>query len=249
MLDHPPAPRRAALGALAALVAIAAGGCSATGDPTPGESGPPSGSAAAPAASSGVSIAPSEAAPRTIPASAFFEMPANMRRSDRTPAEGSEAVPELCDGELDAGTGAVASAAMRTVYKQPQDPAESVPHGVLFQTIRSYGGDSAAAFMDRLEDRLADCRSYRDGESTVKVKTAPLRGDADEALTIDLIRPQTDLPGNPVGGEQTNRIVVMRFDAVVTVLYDGEYERSSSVPAIVDTFVSETTQAIRSWRG
>jgi len=246
MADHPPAPRRTSLAALAALIAIAAGGCTATGDTDTGEAGAPS---QGPTASSSASTAPSDAAPATIPASAFLEIPANMRSSDRTPAEGSEAVPELCDGELAAGTGAVASAAMRTTYKQPQDPAESVPHGVLFQTIRSYGGDSAAAFMDRLEDRLADCKSYRGSESTVQVKTAPLKGDADEALTIDLVRPQLDLPGNPVEGEQTNRIVVMRFGAVVTILYDSEYERSSSVPAIVDTFVSGASKAIQDWRG
>jgi hypothetical protein len=248
MVDNPPASRRASLGVLAALVAIAiaVGGCSAPGGTIPGLQNQ---SAAAPTASGGASIAPSDAAPATIPGSAFFDVPANMRRSDRLPAEGSEAVPELCDGELAAGTGAVASAAMRTAYKRPQDPAESVPHGVLFQTIRSYGGDSAAAFMDRLEDGLADCRSYRQGDSTVKVKTAPLPGDADEALTIDLIRPQTDLTGEPEEGEQTNRIVVMRFGAVVTVLYDSEYERTSSVPAIVDTFVRGATQAIRDWRG
>jgi hypothetical protein len=158
-------------------------------------------------------------------------------------------VPKLCDGELAAGTGAVASAAMLTVYKRPEDPADSVPHAVLYQTIRSYSGDNAAAFMDRLDKELPGCRSYKDGKATVKVKTAPLRSDADEAVTIDLVRPQTDLPGNPVKGEQTNRIVVMRFDSVVTVLYDAEYERSSSVPAIVDTFVREATKAIESWRG
>jgi hypothetical protein len=173
-----------------------------------------------------------------------------MRASERSTAEGSEAVPELCDGELAPGAGAVASAAMRTAYKQAEDPAGSVPQGVLFQTIRSYGGDSAAAFMDRLGDGLADCKSYRDGESTVTVKPAPLTGsDADEAVTIDLVRPQLDLPGEPVEGEQTNRIVVLRFGAVVTVLYDGEYERTSSVPATVDTFVSGAAKAIRSWRG
>ena len=50
-------------------------------------------------------------------------------------------------------------------------------------------------------------------------------------------------------GEQTNRIVVMRFGAVVTVLYDGEYERSSSDPAVVATFVNDATKAIQNWRG
>lgn len=248
MVHGLPTPRRASLTALACITALAAAGCSAT----PGEPAPPTKSAAvAPDGASAAppSAAPSVAASATIPASAFFEMPANMRRSDRTQAEGSEAVPELCDGELAAGDGAVASAAMKSVYKRPQDPQESVPHGVLFQTIRSYGGDSATAFMDRLGEGLADCGSYKQGDTAVKVKSSPLKGDADEAVTIDLVQPQTDLPGDPVGGEQTNRIVVMRFGAVVTVLYDGEYERSSSDPAVVETFVSGATKAIQDWRG
>jgi hypothetical protein len=138
---------------------------------------------------------------------------------------------------------------MMNVYRQPDGPADAVPQGVLYQTIRSYGGDGAAAFMERARDGLADCRSYRNGTTTVKVRTKPLSGVADEALTIDLIQPQLDLPGNPTGGEQTNRVVVTRFGTVVTLLYDGEYERSSSIPELVDTFVREAAQAIRTWRG
>lgn len=248
MIDHPSAPRsarRPLLPALAVLAAVAVGGCTATG-----EARAPSSAPAVPAASAsvGAPAVPSAGGPSTIPASAFLEVPEDMRRFERKPAEGSEAVPKLCDGELAAGTGVAASAAMMSVYKQPGDPAEAVPHGVLFQTIRSYGGDDAAAFMTRLRDGLDDCTSYRDGEATVRVKDAPLPGAADEALAIDLIRPQLDLPGNPTGGEQTNRIVVMRFGAVVTVLYDGGYERSSSIPAIVDTFVREAARAIGTWR-
>jgi hypothetical protein len=176
-------------------------------------------------------------------------MPEDMRRDSRNRADGAAAVPRLCRNELTAGAGVVASAAMMTVYKRPQDPPENVPHGVLYQTIRSYDGDRAAAFMVRLNTGLADCRTYRDGQFTVQVRTAPLAGVGDEAVTIDLVRPQTDLPGNPVGGEQTNRIVVIRIGTVVTLLYDAGYEGTSSVPAIVDTFVREATEAIRAWRG
>ncbi len=248
MIDHRFAPRsarRTLLAALAALAAVTVGGCTATG-----EARAPSSAPAVPTAtaSGSASAAPSADALRTIPASAFLEMPDDLRRFGRKPAEGSEAVPKVCDGKLAAGAGVVASAAMMSVYKQPEDPADAVPHGVLFQTIRSYGGEDAAAFMARLRAGLENCKSYRDGKATVRVKTAPLPDVADEALTIDLIRPQLDLPGNPTGGEQTNRVVVMRFGAVVTVLYDSEYERSSSVPAIVDIFVREAALAIRNWR-
>jgi hypothetical protein len=192
--------------------------------------------------SSGVAAAP------TIPVSAFFEMPTNMRR-ERQPSNGDAAVPKLCNRELAAGAGAVASAVMMNIYQGPNAPEGSIPDGVLYQTIRLYSGNSAAAYMNRVRAGLANCTSYRDGTSTVKVRSRALSGVADEAVTIDLVRPQLDLPGNPTGGEQTNRVVVMRFGTAVTVLYDAEYERSSSVPAYVDIFVREAAKAIRAWRG
>jgi hypothetical protein len=245
MVDRQPERRRRLLTMLA-VTAVAVAGCSTTGDPAPATSSPVSAAPTA-TASGGVPASPSADAAPTIPASAFLAMPEDMR-ADRQEADGAEAVPRLCDRELAAGEDVTASAAMMNVYRQPDAPADAVPHGVLFQTIRSYRGDGAAAFMDRARDGLADCASYRDGGNTVTVRTKPLTGVADEALTIDLIQPQLDLPGNPTGGEQTNRIVVMRFGTVVTVLYDGEYERSSSIPELVDTFVREAARAIRAWR-
>ncbi len=244
MVDRSPVPRRPLLTMLAAVTAVAVTGCG-TGTTAPGASSQVTAAPTA-TASGGVSASPSADAARTIPASAFFEMPEDMRR-DRQEAEGSVAVPELCDRELAAGDGVVASAAVMNLYQQPDGPADAVPQGVLYQTIRTYGGDGAAAFMDRVRDGLADCVSYRSGENTVKVRPKPLPGVADEALTIDLVQPQLDLPGNPTGGEQTNRVVVMRFGTAVTILYDGEYERSSTIPELVDTFVREAAKAIRAW--
>jgi hypothetical protein len=225
-------------------------GCSSTGTTGTTPAGTSSQGVGGPAgtASVGTSPAPSGGAARTIPASAFFQMPANMRR-ERMAADGAKAVPELCDRELAAGAGVVASAAMMNIYQQPTDQAGSVPHGVLYQTIRSYDADGAAEFMDRARADLAGCTSYGSGKNKVKVQSKPLSGVADEALTIDLVRPQLDLPGEPTGGNQTNRVVVIRSGTVVTVLNDTEYERSSSIPALVDTFVRESTKAITAWRG
>ncbi|MDY7087210.1 MAG: hypothetical protein SYR96_19095 [Actinomycetota bacterium] len=171
-----------------------------------------------------------------------------MKR-ERREADGSTAVPELCNEELAPGEGAVASAAVMNLYQQPDAPAGSIPHGVLYQTIRSYEGDGAVEFLDRARKGLASCKSYPKNDYTVEVRTEPLTGVADEALTIDLVRPQRDLPGNPAEGEQTNRIVVMRFGTVVTILYDSEYERSSSVPELVDIFAGRAADSIRAWLG
>jgi hypothetical protein len=239
-------PRHRPLVLIIAAASVLAG-CGSTGGTGTTPAGTSSQAAGAPASGS-AAPSPSGGAARTIPASALFQLPANMRR-ERIKADGAKAVPELCGRELAAGDGVVASAAVMNTYQQPTDPADSVPHGVLYQTIRSYDADGAARFMDRARAKLADCTSYGSGNNKVKVRTKPLPGIADEALTIDLVRPQLDLPGEPTGGEQTNRVVVLRFGTVVTVLNDTEYERSSSVPALVDTFVREATKAINAWRG
>ncbi|MGK5683703.1 hypothetical protein [Actinoplanes sp. URMC 104] len=236
--------------ALSATAAVAVTGCSSTGSGGTPAAGAPAAttSAVTPAATTSAGSPPSPSAARTIPASAFFAMPADMRR-ERRKAEGSAAVPKLCGGELAAGKGVVASAAMMSIYQSPDAPEGSVPHGILYQTIRSYDGAGAAAFMDRARDGLADCTSYRTAENTVRVRTKPLSGAADEGLTVDLVQPQLDLPGEPTGGTQTNRVVVLRFGSVVTILNDTEYERSSSDPELVDVFVEEAAEAIRGWRG
>ncbi|WP_256517000.1 hypothetical protein [Paractinoplanes aksuensis] len=42
--------------------------------------------------------------------------------------------------------------------------------------------------------------------------------------------------------------MVLRFGSIVTVLHDSEYERSSSDPELVSTFVDEAGKAITAWR-
>ncbi|GIF73053.1 hypothetical protein [Asanoa siamensis] len=231
---------RRTVAVLAVLALSALAGCTNT---------PATPASSSPATSGSPTQSPAAEVPRTIPASAFFEMPRDRARGGREPASGSQLPLKVCDDVLAPGPGVLASAVMMQAYKGPQDPPESIPSGVLYQTIRTYEGENAAAFLDRVRGGLADCTSYQDGGVTLKVKTAPLSGAGDEALTIDRSQPQLDLPGNPVGGEQTNRVVVVRMGAVVTILDDTEYERSSSDPAVVQVFVDEATKAIRSWLG
>lgn len=245
------APHRARqlLALLACFAAVAVGGCAATNGVTTGQPGPPSPISATPTPTVGPGSASGSAqAPRTIPASAFFQMPTGLRRDDHRPVQGSQTLPRLCNQELAPGTGVVVSTAVMHVYKGPNDPP-STTRGVLYQTIRSYDGDGATQFMNRIRSDLAACASYQDGNVTVRVRTAPLSGVGDEALIIDRVQPQRNLPGDlePAGGEQTNRAVVIRFGTVVTILNDTEYERSSSTPATVDIFIREATQAIRTW--
>ena len=226
---------------LAGFAFAALGGCATT--TTPATPSPAAATSSAPASGSS-----SLDAPRTIPESAFFDMPRDRARGERQKATGSQ-LRAVCDDVFAPGAGVVASAVTMQPYKGPQDPPESIPAGVLYQTIRTYEKDNAAAFMNRVRDGLAACPSYQDGGVTLRVKSAPLPGVGDEALTVDRVQPQLDLPGNPVKGEQTNRTVVVRMGVVVTILDDTEYERSSSDPATVTVFVDEATKAIRAWLG
>jgi hypothetical protein len=103
MVDQSPVPRRAGrtlLATLAALIAAAVAGCTATGGTDSGGPGTPNQAAAGPAATA---CGGADDAPRTIPASAFLEMPENMRR-DRQKADGSAALPDLCTGSCQPAT-------------------------------------------------------------------------------------------------------------------------------------------------
>ncbi|WP_089255474.1 hypothetical protein [Asanoa hainanensis] len=184
-----------------------------------------------------------------IPISAFLELPKHLSHGEtRTRVEVEEAVPRLCGGEFASRGETAASAAVLSVHGLPGDEPGTIPAGVLYQTIRTYSGDGAAAFMGRLRSDLASCESYtRDGVA-FRTRTAALSGVGGEALTIDVIQPQTDLPGNPVGGSQTNRAVVIRVGDTVTILWDAEYERSSSKPEVVADFARRAVAAIEAWR-
>ena len=187
-------------------------------------------------------------APTVIPIDAFLALPKEMRHGDiRTRAEVEQAVPRLCGGEF-SSRGAAAGAAVRSDYVQPDSPPGSIPSGVLYQTIRTYQGEGAAAFMVRLRAELKSCPTFERDGTRFRVRTGTLAGVGDEALTIDVVQPQTDLPGNPVGGEQTNRAVGIRVGDTITILWDSEYERSSSEPSIVTDFARRAVATIRQWR-
>ncbi|SNT65804.1 hypothetical protein SAMN05421812_12712 [Asanoa hainanensis] len=188
-------------------------------------------------------------APTVIPVSAFLALPEEMRFGRiRVPVEADRALPRLCGGEFTGGGVRAASAAVMSVYGLAGDPPGSIPHGVLYQTIRTYRGNGSTTFMRHLRTELASCQSFTHEGVPYRIRTATLAGVGDEALTIDVSQPQTDLPGNPVGGTQTNRAVVIRIGDTVTVLWDAEYERSSSKPEVVADFARRAVDAIHAWR-
>jgi hypothetical protein len=237
---------RPATTALIAVLAVT--GCQRAGS---GDGGGAGSSPAAPVTSTPAPPATSDPAqaPTVIPVSAFLALPVQMRAGDiRTRAEFDNAVPRMCGGEFASGGATAAGASVMSVYRRRGNPPDSVPAGVLYQTIRTYPGDGAAAFMERLRDDMASCTAYQRQGVSFRTRTQPLRGVGDEALTIDVSQPQTDLPGEPIGGEQTNRAVTIRVGDTVTILWDAEYERSSSAAEVVAEFARGAVAAIKDWR-
>ncbi len=246
--------RRLRLTAAVLVTVLAVAGCERAGS---GDAGGASPSPASPASPTGAPVTStptppattSEPAPTVIPVAAFLAVPKEMRHGDiRTRADFENAVPEMCGDEFASGGATAASASVMSAYGRRGDPAGSIPSGVLYQTIRTYQGDGGAAFLERLGDDMASCTAYKRQGVSFKARTQALRGVGDEALTIDIIQPQTDLPGNPIGGEQTNRAVVIRVGDTVTILWDAEYERSSSDAKVVAEFARGAVAAIKDWR-
>ncbi|MEV4539825.1 hypothetical protein AB0J82_39235 [Asanoa sp. NPDC049518] len=229
------------------LVAVlAAAGCERAGTEQAGPSttGPV---ASAPVPSTATPSA--SAAPTVIPLGAFLALPEDMRHGDiRVRVEVEQALPRLCGGEFASRGATAASASVMSVHGMRRDPPGTVPSGVLYQTIRTYDGDGASAFMRRLRADLASCESFKRDGSVFRVRTAALDRVGDEALTIDLVQPARDLPGNLVEGFQTNRAAVIRIGDTVTILWDAEYERSNSEPAVVADFARRAVAAIDAWR-
>jgi hypothetical protein len=241
---------RRRLSVAAALVAVlAVAGCLRAGSGNAGGAGPSSAPPVTSAPAPTAATSQPAPAPTVIPVGAFLALPKEMRAGDiRTRAEFDNAVPRLCGGEFASGGATAASASVMSAYRRRGNPADSIPSGVLYQTIRTYPGDGAAAFMERLRDDMDSCTAYRRQGVSFKARTRPLPGVGDEALTIDVVQPQTDLPGNPVGGEQTNRAVTIRVGDTVTILWDAEYERSSSDATVVADFARGAVVAIKDWR-
>ncbi|MEV4539824.1 hypothetical protein AB0J82_39230 [Asanoa sp. NPDC049518] len=233
------------------VAVIAASGCAQAGPVLAGDAmtaPAPAGSTAAPTLPRLSARPVPDQAPTVIPVSAFLALPDGMRFGDiRRRADADNAVPRLCGGELASRGRTAASAAVFSVYQDADAPSVAI-RGVLYQTIRTYPGNGAAGFMRGLRADLASCDAFSRDGVRFRVRTAALDGAGDEALTVDVIQPQLDLPGNPVGGEQTNRAVVVRIGDTVTILWDEAYERSSTDPDIFADFTRRAVDTIHAWR-
>ncbi|GIF63432.1 hypothetical protein Ais01nite_14670 [Asanoa ishikariensis] len=253
--------RRLQLATVGLAAVLTATGCTAAGPADAGGTGGGGGGGGMSAPVPSTSTAPAtlpplsarpvpDRAPTVIPVRAFMALPEEMRFGQiRVGTQFDRAVPPLCGGEFAAGRMAAATAAVVSAYQLRDEPSEgSLWPGVVYQTIRTYNGSGSAAFMRGLRADLASCTSFTRAGVPFRVRTAALSGVGDEALTIDLIQPQTDLPGNPIGGDQINRIVVIRVGDTVTILWDAPYENSSSKPAVVADFARRAVDTIHVWR-
>ncbi|MEV7327839.1 hypothetical protein [Micromonospora sp. NPDC093244] len=191
----------------------------------------------------------SPGAPTTIPTSAFVELPAELRKSPRRTTPVAEALPKLCGNEFGTGGRQVtASAAMTVTYKKAGEPDTNVPQGMIHQTIFTFDGDGAVAYLQRLRDAVKACPSYDQGDNPVAVKSQVLPGVGDEALLVSRAWAETSLNGERTGGDASSQIAVARVDGVVTVFDDQGWEGSSGNPAILDRTVRDGVKSIDAWQ-
>nr|MDT0662757.1 hypothetical protein [Micromonospora sp. DSM 115978] len=208
---------------------------------------PPAGTPS-PSPSASVEGLPSNVEPPTnIPDRAFFVQPVNtMKEGPRTPRDGADVLPELCGASFASDRSILDQVTMGHVYKRPEDSDDFIPHGILYQTITSYRGDAAAAFMTQLADAVRACPTGRKGDLTVRFQLVGSTGGEQEALVFEMETELLDVEGGP-GGTATNLVTVVRVGPVVTVLRDEGWEGSSTVPDLQSDFTRLAVAAIEDW--
>ncbi|MET8357599.1 hypothetical protein [Micromonospora sp. NPDC005171] len=253
MSRHTPPPvarTRRALVLVPLLGAIAlAAACTTTEDP-PG-SAPATTAPTVPSASAPPTDPPSPSASTrvTIPTSAFVELPAELRKSPRRTTPVEEALPKLCGNEFGTGGRQVtASAAMTVTYQKAGEPSSNVPQGMIHQTIFTFDGAGASAYLDRLRTAVQACPSYDQAGIRVTVKSEVLTGVGGEALLLTRTWPETSLNGERTGGTASSQIAVARVDNTATVFDDQGWEGTSGNPAILDRVVRDGVRAIDAWQ-
>ncbi|MGQ5261098.1 hypothetical protein ACTWLT_10110 [Micromonospora sp. ZYX-F-536] len=254
MSDHTPLPTARVRTALALILpllgTVSLTACTAGGDgagPAPSTTPPTT----APAPTPQVNEPSATASARvTIPTSAFVDLPPELRKSPRRATPVADALPTLCDNEFGTGGRQVtASAAMTLTYKKPEDPDSNVPQGMIHQTIFTFDGDGAAAYLRRLQGAVQGCPSYKDqGGDPVKVESRALPGVGDEALLLTRTWAEESLNGERTGRDASSQIAVARVDDAVTVFHDQGWEGSSGNPTILDRVVRDGVQAIDAWQ-
>ncbi|MEU8254394.1 hypothetical protein AB0C06_09045 [Micromonospora inaquosa] len=246
----PPAGTRRALALLPLLSTIAlAAACTTTDDP-PG-SAPPTTAPTTASASAPPTDPPSPSASTrvTIPTSAFVELPAELRKSPRRTTPVADALPTLCGNEFGTGGRQVtASAAMTVTYQTAGAPDGNVPQGMIHQTIFTFDGAGASAYLDRLRTAVQACPSYDQAGNRVTVKSEVLPGVGGEALLLTRTWPETSLNGERTGDTASSQIAVARVDSTVTVFNDQGWEGTSGNPAILDRVVRDGVRAIDAWQ-
>lgn len=185
----------------------------------------------------------------TIPTSAFVELPAELRKSPRRTTPVEEALPTLCGNEFGTGGRQVtASAAMTVTYQKAGEPSSNVPQGMIHQTIFTFDGAGASAYLDRLRTAVQACPSYDRSGSRVTVTSKVLAGVGNEALLLTRTWPEMSLNGERTGGTASSQIAVARVDSTVTVFDDEGWEGTSGNPAILDRVVRDGARAIDAWQ-
>ncbi|MFF5180079.1 hypothetical protein ACFY2Q_18815 [Micromonospora sp. NPDC000316] len=185
----------------------------------------------------------------TIPTSAFFELPPELRKSPRQVTPVTNALPKLCANEFGTGGRQVtASAAMTVTYKKPDEPPTNVPQGMIHQTIFTFDGDGASDYLGRVRSAVLACPTYQQGDNPVTVESRALPGVGDDALLLTRTWAATSLNGERTGGTASSQIAVARVGNAATVFDDQGWEGTSGNPATLDRAVRDGVRTLDAWQ-
>ncbi|BCB91278.1 hypothetical protein [Phytohabitans suffuscus] len=214
--------------------------------PAPPTSAPPATAPPTPQGSTSAppSTPPRNAAPKSIPNSAFLQMSDTNGREPVVDTPGEDQLPPLCDATFASDRDVDLERSRRATYWKAPGREGYVPDGTFRQTIRVYGAGAASRFLGEVRAAVADCPA--DGNDRYRPVSAPRRGD--ESLMFELRYPTRSVEGDPTGGDDVRLVSVVRIGDVVTILYETGWEDGwSAEPDVVNAFTGKAVDRIRSW--
>ncbi|MGW3618016.1 hypothetical protein [Micromonospora arida] len=190
--------------------------------------------------------------PTSIPDRAFFAL-APTNQVGIAPEFRDEAVlPNLCGADI-GGEAIVHRRTRLLIFKLPQTPEGYVPDGTYTHSITIYRAGRADDVLKELRQAVRDCPVQKmPGDDTPGESRQRLISDSgfgDESVLFEMRNAGQDVNGDPTGADVVRLVRAIRVGDVVTILWEGGWEGTSSQRAQVDADGRRAVAAIRRWLG
>ncbi|MEU1749104.1 hypothetical protein ACFYP0_20880 [Micromonospora arida] len=161
-------------------------------------------------------------------------------------------LPNLCGADI-GGEAVVHRRTRLLIYKLPQTPKGYVPDGTYTHSITIYRAGRADDVLKELRQAVRDCPVQKmPGDDTLGESRQRLISDSgfgDESVLFEMRSAGQDVNGDPTGADVVRLVRAIRVGDVVTILWEGGWEGTSSQRAQVDADSRRAVAAIRRWLG